>query len=97
MKYWKTRFETSGDFALYFVKLGILLVSTFWNGESKLELAAASDAWRRCVMEVVWGATGVATRRAAVVVVWEVGRLCRVQLRKAALAVEGAGRMTAVF
>lgn len=45
MKYWKTRLETSGDFALYFWKLGILLVSTLLarNGESKLELEAASD------------------------------------------------------
>ena len=92
MKYWKTRFETSGDLALYFEKLGILCVSTLWKGELKLELDAASDCWRRCcVMDVVvWGATN----RAVALELCVVGRVCRVQLRMAAPAVEGAGRMT---
>jgi hypothetical protein len=45
------------------------------------------EAWRRC--EVEGAVMGVAARR----VVLGEGRVCRVQLRKAGPAVEGAGRI----
>jgi hypothetical protein len=44
IKYWNTRFDTSGLLALYLAKLGILFVSYFVKGESKLEPEVAAAA-----------------------------------------------------
>jgi hypothetical protein len=79
------------------LKLGILLLSTLLSlkGELKVEVeveAAPSDWYRRWT---VCEATGeVVARRAAPLEVWEGERLCRVKVRSAAPAEDGAGRMS---
>ena len=67
----------------------------FWKGLSKLLAPASADCSLR--WELGWEAVvaDTAARREAEVVA-EVGRVCRVQLRRAALAVEGAGRIAVV-
>lgn len=65
------------------------------KGDWKVEVEAAPSDWYR--RWVVWEATGeVAARRAAPLEVWEVGRACRVKIRSAAPAEDGAGRMSRI-
>ena len=101
IKYCTTRFETWEFFDLYAAKEGILLVSMLplesLKGVSKLEVEAAStvDCCRDCedALEAMREVEGVAERRDCFVAE---GRLCRVQLRRAVLAVEVGGRMATV-
>ena len=103
MKYCTTRFETWEFFDLYAANEGILLVSILplvsLKGVSKLEVEAASmfdvDCCRDCedALEAVREVEGVAERRICFVAE---GRVCRVQLRRAVLAVEVGGRMATV-
>ena len=103
IKYCTTRFETWEFFDLYAAKEGILLVSILpfvsLKGVSKLEVEAASmfdvDCCRDCedALEAMREVEGVAERRDCFVAE---GRVWRVQLRRAVLAVEVGGRMATV-
>lgn len=63
------------------------------KGDWKVEEDAEPDWERRWV----WEATGeMVARRAAPLEIWVVGRVCRVKVRSAADAEEGAERMSTI-
>ena len=101
MKYCTTRFDTCEFFDLYAAKEGILLVSMLprasLKGVSKLEVEACSivDCCRDCkdAVGAMREVEGVAERRDCFVAE---GRVWRVQLRRAVLAVEVGGRIATV-